>query len=273
MPDVQPISDLDDPRLRPFRTLRAQVDHLQEAVFVAEGDKVVRRLLLSPLEVRTILLPPRSLPTFEPLIAARADRPGVFVAERALLTQLTGFNVSQGLLALARVPDPVPMDALVGTPGPRFLVALDGLTHSENVGTVLRNAAAFGVQGVVVGETTAHPYLRRAVRSSMGTVFSLPYHVGPRLADTLRTLRAAGIRCLAADPHTPVTTDAADLTGDCCVVLGAEGDGIRPEVLAACDGAVAIPMAPGVDSLNVAAAAAVFFHEVARHRRTAPHPR
>lgn len=267
MPEAQPLTDLDDPRLRPFRTLRAQVDHLQAGVFVAEGERVVRRLLLSPLEVRAVLLPSRWLPVYEPLIAARPTPPEVFVADKALLMQLTGFSMFQGLLALARVPDPAPMDRIIGTPGPRFLAALDGLSNAENVGTVIRNAAAFGVQGVVVGETSAHPYLRRAVRSSMGAVFAMPCHTSSRLVDTLRTLRTAGIRCLAADPHTPVTTDVADLTVDCCVVLGAEGDGIRPEVLAACDGAVAIPMAAGVDSLNVAAAAAVFFHEVARHRR------
>jgi tRNA G18 (ribose-2'-O)-methylase SpoU len=149
------------------------------------------------------------------------------------------------------------------------------LSNAENVGAVVRNATALGAQALVVGEGCAHPYLRRAVRSSMGTIFKLPYCTTPSLASTLKFLRQQGIRCVAAHPHVDRRTLwDSDLSKDCCIVLGAEGDGIRPEVLEACDEAVMIPMGAGVDSLNVASAAAVFFSEAARQRSgLGVHPR
>jgi TrmH family RNA methyltransferase len=161
---------------------------------------------------------------------------------------------------------------------------VDGLTSAENIGLLVRNCAAFGTHALIVGETSSSPFLRRAVRNSMGTIFQLPVvEVGasrcdaqtvqatlPTLGETLHELRKHHIRCLAAHPHTDrKSLSEADFTGDCCIVFGSEGKGISPEVLAACDEAVAIPMANGVDSLNVGAAAAVFLYEAARQRKAA----
>ena len=161
---------------------------------------------------------------------------------------------------------------------------MDGLTSAENLGALVRNCVAFGVQALIVGETSSSPFLRRAVRNSMGTIFQLPVielaKLGQRhqfttkphatkltLAECLKDLRGRGVRCIAAHPHTDKKfLSQADFSGDCCLVFGSEGDGISPAVLAACDEAVAIPMPPDVDSLNVGAAAAVFLYEAARQR-------
>jgi tRNA G18 (ribose-2'-O)-methylase SpoU len=267
---VTPITDFADPRLAPFRNLKAQVDHLNQGVFVAEGEKVIRRLLASPHRVVSVLVPPECVADYEPLLAARAEAITLFVAGRDVLRSLTGFSIFQGQLALAQVPRAATVDELLSLPRPHLFAAIDGLSNAENVGAVIRNAAALGVQAIIVGETSGHAYLRRSVRSSMGTVFQLPYHAcsaGTDLATTLTQLRAHGVRCLAAHPHTDRRTLLdADLTGDRCIVLGSEGDGLRPEVLAACDEAVAIPMSESVDSLNVASAAAIFFAEAQRQR-------
>lgn len=267
---VTPITDFADPRLAPFRNLKAQVDHLNQGVFVAEGEKVIRRLLASPHRVVSVLVPPECVADYEPLLAARAETITLFVAGRDVLRGLTGFSIFQGQLALAQVPRAATVDELLSLPHPRLFAAIDGLSNAENVGAVIRNAAALGVQAIIVGETSGHAYLRRSVRSSMGTVFQLPYlacAAGTDLATTLTQLRAHGVRCLAAHPHTDRRTLwDADLTGDRCIVLGSEGDGLRPEVLAACDEAVAIPMSESVDSLNVASAAAIFFAEAQRQR-------
>lgn len=275
---VTPITDFADPRLAPFRNLKAQLDHLNRGVFVAEGEKVIRRLLESPHEVVSVLVPPERVTEYEPLLAARVENITLFVAAKEVLEELTGFSIFQGQLALARVPRAATLDELLALPRPRLFAAVDGLSNAENVGAVIRNAAALGVQAIIVGETSGHAYLRRSVRSSMGTIFKLPYHAcaarsgsfpaaGTDLATTLTQLRAHGVRCLAAHPHTDRRTLwDANLTGDTCIVLGAEGDGLRPEVLAACDEAVAIPMSYAVDSLNVANAAAVFFAEAQRQR-------
>ncbi|MBN9691825.1 MAG: RNA methyltransferase [Verrucomicrobia bacterium] len=264
---TQSITDFADPRLAPFRSMRAQFDHLHDGVFVAEGEKVVRRLLESSCEIVSVLLPPKWQAEYEPLLAVRPENIELFVADREVLTKLTGFSTYQGLLGLARVTAPVTLADLNRLPEPRLLVALDGLTNAENVGTVVRNLVALGGQALVVGETSAHPYLRRAVRSSMGGIFKVPYTVSSGLVESLAELRSSGVRCVAAHPHTEQRwLWDVDFTRPTCLVLGAEGEGIRPEVLSACDEVVALPMSNGVDSLNVANAAAVFLAEVQRQR-------
>jgi len=264
---TQSITDFDDPRLAPFRNMRAQWDHLDGGVFVAEGEKVVRRLLESPLRIRSILLPPKWKETYHLLLATRPEPIDLFVAEKQILEELIGFSMYQGLLGLAQVPLESSLEDCRNQTSPRLIVALDGLTNAENVGAIVRNAVAFGVQTLIVGETCAHPYLRRAVRSSMGTIFKLPYIASRSLPETLHLLRKQQVRCIAAHPHVSRRTLwDCDWRQDTCIVLGAEGDGVRKEVLVECDEAVMIPMASEVDSLNVGAAAAVFLSEVSRQR-------
>lgn len=267
MVEVRGIVDFGDPDLGPFRTMRNQFGHLGGGVFVAEGEKIVRRLLDSDLEVLSVLVPSRWRPVFEPLLEARPERIQLFVGEKDVLTRLTGFSMFQGVLGLARVPRPVGLDSLWGGEMSPLLAALDGLTNAENVGTLIRNLAAFGGRGLVVGETSSHPYLRRSVRSSMGSIFRTIYHESQDLVSTLKSLRNLGVRCLAAETGfgAPAIWDE-DLKGPLCVVFGAEGDGVRPCVRDACDGTVEVPMYPGVDSINVANAAAVVFAETLRQR-------
>jgi len=267
MVEVRTIVDFDDPALGPFRTMRNQFGHLGGGVFVAEGEKIVRRLLDSDLEVMSVVVPPPWRQVFEPLLEARYEKTQLFVGEKDVLTRLTGFSMFQGVLGLARVPAPVGLDGLRGGDTPPLLAALDGLTSAENVGTLIRNLAAFGGRGLVVGETSSHPYLRRSVRSSMGSIFRTVYHETRDLASTLKSLRGLGVRCFAADTGlgAPATWDV-DLKGPLCVVFGAEGDGVRPKVREACDGVVEIPMCRGIDSINVANAAAAVFAESLRQR-------
>lgn len=267
---VSTISSFEDPRLAPYRNMRRQYDHAAQEIFVAEGEKVVRRLLESDLTILSVLFPPKWLAEFEPLLQRRTEHLDVFTADKNVLQDLTGFSMYQGVLALARIPRAATLDEVFrGSGQRRFLVAIDGLSNPENVGGLVRNSVAFGVDALIVGETSCIPYLRRAVRSSMATVFKLPYVVSAKLADTVRELRRRGMRCIAAHPHTDRRIFQSNFAQDCCIVLGAEGTGISPEVLEACDEAVAIPMQNEVDSLNVGSAAAVFLYEVARQRELA----
>ncbi len=265
---VQAIQTLELPELAPYRTLRQHEDHRRERIFVAEGEKVVRRLLESPLTVLSALMPEPWFRELEPLIRARPEPVAVYTAPKKLLEQLTGFTMYQGLLAVARRPPAWTLaEALARTAAPRLWVAVEGLTSAENLGALVRNCAAFRVQALVVGETCSSPWLRRAVRASMGTIFHLPTIEPPELREALHVLREAGVRCVAAHPHTTARTlSRAELTGDVCLVFGSEGYGLSPQILAACDAAVAVPMPPGVDSLNVASAAAVFLYEANRQR-------
>ncbi len=266
---AQRIESLDWPELQPYRTMRRQAEHRQQGIFVAEGEKVVRRLLESKFTVVSVLLPEKWLRELEPLLQARPEDIPVYVAEKSLLETLTGFSMYQGLLAVGKVPPlPTLAEVVASSPQPRLLAAADGLTNAENLGALVRNCAAFGTQALIVGETCSSPFLRRAVRGSMGAIFQLPVVETASLTQALRDLRGRGIRCLAAHPHTDgCTLSQANLAEDCCVVFGSEGYGLSAGVLAACDAAAAIPMPPTVDSLNVGSAAAVFLYEANRQRR------
>jgi len=308
---IEKITSLDLPELAPYRTMRRPAEHERLGIFVAEGEKVVRRLLESHFEVVSVLLPEKHLEAFRPLLEARPENLNVHLADKKSLETLVGFSMFQGVLAVGKIPPPVSLDDILSkNPGPRLLVAVDALTNAENLGALVRNCVAFGVQALIAGETSSSPFLRRAVRNSMGTIFQLPvielaklglrhrFKTKPHatrltLAECLQELRARGVRCIAAHPHaeswsssfglSPATPASApdklklglqrntilqaDFSGDCCIVFGSEGDGISAPVLAACDEAVAIPMPPMVDSLNVGAAAAVFLYEANRQRK------
>jgi len=265
---VQAIGSFDLPELAPYRTMRLQHEHRLQRIFVAEGEKIVRRLLESRLGVVSVLLPRKWVPEFAPLLERRPEHLCVFVAEKELLETLTGFTMYQGLLAVGRVPEAVTLEAaLAASPRPRLFAAVDGLSNAENLGNLVRNCAAFGVQTLLVGETCSSPYLRRAVRASMGAVFQLPLVETADLAAALRELQSRGVRAVAAHPHSERRAVAeADLADDCCLVFGSEGYGLSPRVLAACTQAAAIPMPAHVDSLNVGSAAAVFLYEACRQR-------
>ncbi|HXR04649.1 MAG TPA: RNA methyltransferase [Verrucomicrobiae bacterium] len=282
---VEKISSFDSPGLQPYATMRRPAAHETLGIFVAEGVKVVRRLLESHFAVASVVLPEEWLDDFRPLLEVRPETITVYLAEKKFLETLVGYSMFQGVLAVGKIPPPSSLDDILqNSPRPRLFVAVDALTNAENLGALVRNCVAFGVQALIVGETSSSPFLRRAVRNSMGTIFQLPvielaklglrhrFKAKPHatrstLAECLKELQAHGVRCIAAHPHAhKKLLSQADFSGDCCIVFGSEGDGISAPVLGACDEAVAIPMPPAVDSLNVGAAAAVFLYETARQR-------
>jgi tRNA G18 (ribose-2'-O)-methylase SpoU len=266
---LRPIDSFDEPALSPYRTMRRSKEHAELGIFVAEGDKVVLRLLQDPrYGIVSVVLPPDRVEEFTPLLESRTEDFEVFIAPKSLLKDLIGFHMYQGVLAVGRIPETPPLEVVLAqSPRPMLLVAADDLTNSENVGSLVRNCAAFGVHGLLVGETCASPWLRRSVRNSMGTIFQLPVVECASLVLTLRQLREAGIHIIAAHPHTDQRTlTQGKFTGDCCIVMGSEGTGIRPEVLEVCDEAVAIRMPLTVDSLNVTSATSVFLYEANRQR-------
>jgi tRNA G18 (ribose-2'-O)-methylase SpoU len=268
---IQHVTTFESPELAPYATLRQHDDHRRAGIFVAEGAKVVRRLLESHFGVVSVLLPERRLPEFEPLIRARPEDVMVYVMEIAELEKLTGFPFFQGVLAVGKIPQTQTLDSILATtPRPRFFVACDGLGNAENIGLIVRSSAAFGAHALIVGEASSSPFLRRSVRNSMGAIFKLPILETTHLMATLTTLRERNVRIIAAHPRADGRTiHDVNFAEDCCVVFGSEGAGVSAEVLAACDEAVAIPMSNEVDSLNVGTAAAIFLYEAARQRRAA----
>ena len=283
---IEKISSFGAPELQPYATLRRPLEHRQQGIFVAESERVVRRLLASHFTVVSLVMPEKHLEAFRAQIEARPEPITVYLAEKKLLETLTGYSVFQGVFAVGKIPRlPSLEEIFLKSPVPKLFVAVHEMSNAENLGALVRNCVAFGVHGLIVGETSSSPYLRRAVRNSMGAIFELPIfeietvrNADPNLRrddparqltlpQVLRDLRKRGVRCIAAHPHTDKKVlSQADFTKDCCIVFGNEGDGISKEVLEACDEAVAIPMPPTVDSLNVGAAAAVFLYEANRQR-------
>jgi tRNA G18 (ribose-2'-O)-methylase SpoU len=265
---IQPIQSLDAPDLAPYRTLKLQEEHRRQGLFVAEGEKVIRRLLESQWEIQSLVIPPDGVEALEPLLEARTSPLSIYVLEKAILETLTGFKFYQGYMAAARIPAPRALESILQDQRhPWLCAAIDGVSNAENIGTLTRTVAAFGGSLFLNGETSASPFLRRAVRSSMGAVFQLPIVESHDLLTDLRRLKAAGVFCLAAHPHAQQRElPRVDLTRDVCIVLGSEGHGISPAVLQECDEATGIPMAHQVDSLNVSCASAAFFYEAARQR-------
>jgi tRNA G18 (ribose-2'-O)-methylase SpoU len=237
-------------------------EHWQEGIFVAEGEKVVRRLLASSLQIRSLLITEEWLGVLENSGDVHRRVPEAFVAPKALLEEIVGYNLHQGIMGIAALPQNRSIADIVGSStSPRLFVALDGLVNSENVGVIVRNCAAFGVDGIIVGETSSSPYLRRSVRNSMGTVFTMEVAHVANLAESLLELQESfGFKTLAADPNGSSELAEYPFSGDSCIVLGNEGDGIRPSVLNACSYHLAIPMMNGTDSVNVGSASAIFLY-------------
>ena len=265
---LETIHSLDAPELAVYRTLRRPEEHERAGVLVASNIKVVRRLLVSRFPVVSALLTPEWFERLEPKLRARPEDLRVYLAAKPLLETIVGYQMHQGALAVARIPPPPGFETLLEiSPRPRLLAAVEGLANAENLGTVVRNCAAFGVHFLIVGETCCSPFQRRAVSGSMGTIFEQPVVQADNLVEKLTALRACGVRCLAAHPRLGAKKlSAVDLRSDCCLVFGAEGPGLTAAALAACDDTVEIPMPSHMNSLNVASATAVFLYEASRQR-------
>ena len=268
---VHPIQSVNLPELAPYRTMRRAAEHERSGIFVAEGEKVVRRLLNTNLNIVSALLTREWLDILRTSLEKRPEEIHAYVADKKLLEGMVGFQLYHGLLAVAEIPASASLEQVLRTSEqPHLIVALDGLTNSENLGVVVRNCAAFRVQALLIGETCSSPWLRRAVRNSMGGIFHVPVVKTESLAQELHRLTGRGFATIAAHPHRPARNlSRANFTGDCCIAFGSEGQGISPAVLQACTEHAAVPMPAHVDSLNVNNAAAVFLYEASRQRQNA----
>jgi tRNA G18 (ribose-2'-O)-methylase SpoU len=255
-----------DPRVADFAGLR---DHWREGradYFVAEGPLIVGRLLRSRYRVRTVLVAERMWPALDPDEYA-AWGGTVFVATQPVVDAICGFNFHRGVLASAhRAPLHDPLTVAAGTD---LLLLAEGVNDHENLGSLFRNAAAFGAGGVVFDARTCDPLYRRSIRVSMGHVLHVPFaRADPWLA-FLRDLQRAGFDVAALTPgEESIDIRSAPRRARQAVLVGAEGAGLHALTLAAADRRVRIPMAPGVDSVNVATAAAIALHQWAERAPT-----
>ena len=277
------IATVDDPRVRDFRGMSDPAFMRERGLFVAEGRLAVERLLASRFRTCAVLLTDSLLPRLEPALAARAGdggAPSVYLTDSAQLRQITGFRFHRGCLALGARPAAAATEAAGLQPdAARPLVALEGVSNPDNVGSIFRSAAAFGASAVLLSPTCADPLYRKAIRTSMGTSLTLPFQVAEEWPDALQQVKASGARLVALTPD-PAATDLEALVrrrdrAPAALLLGNEGDGVSRAALDLCDERVRIDIEPAVDSLNVATAAAIVLQRLraARRRRAARAPR
>ena len=264
------VADPDDKRLADYVRLRdvslRRSLEAERGLFLAEGEKVIRRAVTAGYPVRSLLMTGRHLARLADLLDGCAA-PAYVVTEQ-VAERLTGFAVHRGALASClRLPLPSMADV---TSDARRIVVLEDLVDHTNVGAVFRCAAALGIDAIVLAPRCADPLYRRAVKVSMGAVFAIPY---ARMTDWHRgiaQLRGEGFRILALTPdQSAAPIDGVSMGNRAALLLGAEGDGLSSRWLREADEAASIPMNPrasalGVDSLNVAAAAAIACHSLMR---------
>ncbi len=265
---VHRIQSLDDPRVHPYANLKDRELAREGGLFIAEGEHLVRRLIASDYPVESILLAEQHLTRLQPVLPPDAT---ILLAPQAVVDGILGYKFHSGIMAVGcRKPSP-PLDHLVAghAPGqPATLLICPEVINHDNLGTLIRIAAAFGASGVLVGELSCDPYWRRSVRVSMGTIFHLPIVRSTDIARDMQHLRTVlGFELVAtvldeqASALHGQTRPAGNRLG---LVLGSESQGLPERLIGLCDRRVTIPMSLGTDSLNIAIAAAVFMHHYTR---------
>lgn len=265
--DIIPISDPADPRAALYLDVRDRDRIGRDGVFVAEGE-VVLRVLLGPTSrfapVSVLVAADRAAA----LLPTLPDIPGlaVLVAEPAVMDRIVGFPIHRGFLAIGRVGAPLSAtDLLAAAAPPAIVVAALGIANHDNVGGIFRNAAAFGAAGVVFDAHSCHPLYRKAIRVSTGSALTVPFAQFAPGEDAVTALEAAGFDVVALSPRGAATLAQTPRSGRTAILLGTEGPGLPAEVLARVK-TVRIPMAPGVDSLNVAVTSGIVLHHFAAPR-------
>jgi len=263
---IIPIDDPDDPRAAPYRQVRERDLVGRQGGFIAEGEVVLRVLLTGrgPHRAASLLLAQKRVQKLAPLLDGLPPEVPVYVAGQAVLDAIAGFHIHRGILAHGlRGPDPGARTLLAGLGTRALVLALFGIANHDNMGGLFRNAAAFGADAVLVDATSCDPLYRKAIRVSVGAALKVPFaRIGPD-EDAVSLLEGAGFTSLALSPAGAEPLAGLSRPTRAAVLLGAEGPGLPPELLARAR-TVSIPMAPGWDSLNVASAGAVVLHELTR---------
>lgn len=274
MPNIIEITGFHAPELDPYarltqNQLRNRLEP-EKGIFIAESPKVIDRALDAGYKPVSLLMERKQITGPAAGILSRCGDAPVYTADREMLAELTGFELTRGVLCAFRRPAPRPVEELCKNA--RRVAVLEGIVDSTNVGAIFRSAAALNMDAVLINPSCCDPLCRRAVRVSMGTVFQVPWgQLGETPADWpekgMDILHSLGFKTAAmALSDRSVSIDDEQLAKEpkLAIVLGTEGDGLAAGTIASCDYTVRIPMSHGVDSLNVAAASAVAFWQLGK---------
>lgn len=266
MANIRKVTDFSDPELDIYaRLTEVQLLNRREpdkGIFIAESPKVIERALNAGCMPISFLMETRHVENQAKELIARCGDIPVFTAELDVLTQLTGFKLTRGILCAMYRPKLPTVEEICKNA--RRVAVLEDVMNPTNVGAIFRSAAALGIDAVVLTSASSDPLYRRSIRVSMGTVFQVPWtYLGE---DGIRDLRRLGFKTAAMalkSDSLPIYDPRLKEIDKLAIVLGTEGDGLAAGTIADCDYTVLIPMSHGVDSLNVAAASAVAFYQLA----------
>ncbi len=246
---------------------RKESDH-----FIAESEKIVVRLLRSQLEITSLYLTEEHFNSKKQLIDSHIQKSdcNIFIALKEEMAEIVGFKLHQGILAAGKIPKEKNLDKLItDSKLPMLFVILDEVADAENMGAIFRTSLAMNATAIVIDNKSVNPWMRRAVRVSMGAVFELPVVTVEPISDSIQMLRAKNITTFATtlnDSAKPIWN--CNLTKDCAIVFGSEGHGVKAEIVEKCDKEITIPMRDNFHSLNVGAAHGIFLYEILRQRRS-----
>ena len=252
------------------RLTQAQLRNRIEAekgIFIAESPKVIRLALKNGCTPLSLLMERKHITGDGADIIALCGEIPVYTAAREVLAELTGYELTRGVLCAMRRPAPLPYEQICCNA--KRITVLDGVVDSTNIGAIFRSATALGMDGVLLTSSSCDPLCRRAIRVSMGTVFQIPWAYFPKelpWADGLRRLEFKTVALALDDTAVPIDSPILKEQDKLAIVLGTEGDGLSKDAIASCDFKAIIPMHHHVDSLNVAAASAVAFWELKKEK-------
>lgn len=263
MPQFRIVTDPDDPAVAPFRAIKERDLVGREGLFIAEGETVLRAFKRdAPERVVSLLIDPKRRDKLGDVLTGLPEHVPVHLAEQAVLDVIAGFHLHRGVLAVGRKPEPVAAaDLLAGLPARAVVLVLCGIANHDNIGGIYRNAAAFGADAVILDADCCDPLYRKAIRVSVGAALSIPTARLGRGEDIADLLARTGFEALALSPSASEILAQLQPAPRTAVLLGAEGPGLSPEVMARAR-TVGIPMANGFDSLNVATTSGIVLHHL-----------
>ncbi|CAN5274197.1 RNA methyltransferase [soil metagenome] len=263
MSHLIPIDDPSDPRVAAYRDIKERDLVGRQGLFIAEGETVLRAFVRdAPERVVSLLVDGKRAGKLEDVFDALPEGVPVHVVGQAVLDAIAGFHLHRGVLAVGRKPEPLGAQALLARAGPRAIVlVLMGIANHDNLGGIFRNAAAFGVDGVILDGECCDPFYRKAIRVSIGATMSVPTAWLAPGEDVVTLLERHGFQGLALSPSADETLAALTPPARSAVLLGAEGPGLSAEVMARAR-TIGIPMAGGFDSLNVATTSGIVLHHL-----------
>lgn len=261
---IVPIDAVDDRRLEPYRRVRERDLVGRDGLFIAEGRVVLEKLIAAhPERLATVLVARHRVDSLAPLLAELPPGTPVYSATQTAMDQVVGFPIHRGMLALGRRPEISADDLLARLPPKALVVGLIGIANHDNMGGILRNAAAFGADAVLLDDSCCDPLYRKAIRVSVGAALTLPIaRAGSALA-LVDALAASQFQIVALSPAGVVELNDLEPGPRTAILFGAEGPGLPPSILAQVR-SVRIDMAGGFDSLNVATTSGIVLHRLRR---------